>query len=265
MLKYLNGINQQNPNIMNDYELTEMGKIKLPKIKVPPAIKKVADKAVSKLPPKAQVAVNKVTAQIKQAGANIKSATTKMNIATIPLAPARTAFLALVSLNALKLASKLADAENKAPGKIQAMWKKFGGDWAVLKLRINKASKTSKLSGSSLGDGGATAAFIASATPILVAINKLLKELKVKGSEDTELDEAIETGKDELNNNEDVTKTKGVDIADGSSGVIVSRPTGSGEASSTESTSTESTSKNYLPLIIGAGALGVFLLMGKKK
>ena len=247
---------------MNEYEVSEVGKIKL---KLPPAVKKVADKAVSKLPPKAQVAVNKVTAQIKQAGANIKSATTKMNIATIPLAPARTAFLALVSLNALKLASKLADAENKAPGKIQAMWKKFGGDWAVLKLRINKASKTSKLSGSSLGDGGATAAFIASATPILVAINKLLKELKVKGSEDTELDEAIETGKDELNNNEDVTKTKGVDIADGSSGVIVSRPTGSGEASSTESTSTESTSKNYLPLIIGAGALGVFLLMGKKK
>ena len=53
---------------MNEYEVSEVGKIKL---KLPPAVKKVADKAVSKLPPKAQVAVNKVTAQIKKAGENI--------------------------------------------------------------------------------------------------------------------------------------------------------------------------------------------------
>ena len=261
MLKYLSGINQQNNNIMNEYEVSEVGKIKL---KLPPAVKKVADKAVSKLPPKAQVAVTKVTAQIKKAGENIKSATKKMNIATIPLAPARTAFLALVSLNALKLASKLADAENKAPGKVQALWKKFGGDFAVLKLRINKASKTSKLSGSSFGDGGATATFIASATPILVAINKLLKELKVKGAEDPELDQAIEEGKTELENNENVTKTKGVDVAEESSGVIVSRPTGSTTETTETKESTETTGKNYMPLILGAGAVAVFLAMRKK-
>lgn len=257
MLKYLNGVNQTNNNYMNDYEISEVGKIK---ISVPPVIKKTVQTAVSKLPPKAQAQVNKITTQIKQAGANIKTATKKMNIATIPLAPSRTAFLGLVSLNALKLANKLADAENKKPGSVQNMWKKFGGDWAVLKLRINKASKTSKLSGSYLGDAGATEAFIASATPILIAVTKLLKDLKVKGAEDPELEQAIAEGKTTLESNPDVNKTAGVDVAEGSTGVIVSRPTGSAETT-TESSTETTTAKNYMPFIIGGGALAVFLLM----
>lgn len=257
MLKYLNGVNQQNNNIMNNYEISEVGKITL---KVPPVVKKAATTVLSKLPPKAQVAVTKVTAQIKQAGANIKTATKKMNLATIPLAPSRTAFLGLVRLNALKLANKLADAENKQAGKIKDMWTKFGGDWNVLKNTINAGSKTSKLSG--MGDPSLAAA-IASATPILVAVTKLLKELKVKGAEDPELDQAIEEGKTTLESNPDVNKTAGVDVAEGGSGVIVSRPTGSTE-STTESTTETSTAKNYLPLILGAGAVAVFLVMRKK-
>ncbi len=258
MLKYLSGINQQNNNIMNEYEVSEVGKIKL---KLPPVVKKATATALSKLPPKAQVAVTKVTAQIKQAGANIKTATKKMNLATIPLAPSRTAFLGLVRLNALKLANKLADAENKQAGKIKNLWTKFGGDWNVLKNTINAGSKTSKLAG--LGDPTLAGA-IASATPILVAVTKLLKELKVKGAEDPELDQAIEEGKTELENNSEVTKTKDVDVAESGSGVIVSRPTGSTTESTETKETTETTGKNYMPLILGAGAVAVFLAMRKK-
>lgn len=260
MLKYLNGINQQNQSIMNEYEITEMGKVKL---KLPPVVKKATDKALSKLPPKAQQQVKKVTAQIKKAGENIKTATKKMNIATIPLAPSRTAFLGLVRLNVLKLADKLIEAENKQAGSVKALWTKMGGDFNVLKKVINQGAKKGKLSG--IGAAGETEAILAAATPIVVAVVGLLSKLgiKKKGQKD-ELDRAVESGKEELQNNPDVMKTAGIDVDESGSGVVVSRPTGSGEASSTEST-TESTSKNYLPLIIGAGAVGVFLLMKKRK
>jgi hypothetical protein len=252
MLKYLNGLNQQNNNYMNDYEMTEVGKIKL---KIPPVVKKASEKALSKLPPKAQQSVKKVTEQIKKAGANIKTATKKMNLATIPLAPSRTAFLGLVRLNALKLANKIVEAETKSPGKVEALWKKLGGDWNVLKNTVNAGSKAGKLSG--LGDPSLATA-IASATPILVAVTKLLKELNVATGK--ELEQGVEEGKIALESNPDVLKTAGVDVAEGGSGVTVSRPTG--EASTTETTTT--TGKNMLPIIIGAGALGVFLLMRKK-
>jgi hypothetical protein len=253
MLKYLNGLNQQTNN-MNDYEMTELGKVKL---KLPPVVKKATQTALSKLPPKAQQTVAKVTAQIKKAGANIKDATKKMNLATIPLAPSRTAFLGLVRLNALKLENKIVEAETKKPGKVQALWKKLGGDWNVLKNTVNAGSKAGKLSG--LGDPTLATA-IASATPILVAVTKLLKELNIASGK--ELEEGVEQGKADLESNPDVNKTAGVDVAEGSSGVTVSRPTS--EASTTETTPTTETKKNMLPILIGAGALGVFLLMKKK-
>ena len=255
MLKYLNGLNQQNNNYMNDYEMTEVGKIK---IKVPPVIKKAGEKALSKLPPKAQQSVKKVTEQIKKAGANIKTATKKMNLATIPLAPSRTAFLGLVRLNALKLADKLIEAENKKPGSVQELWKKMGGDWNVLKNTINAGAKAGKLSGVGAVD---VAAVLAAATPIVVAVTGLLVKLGIRKKEQRdELSEGIEEGKKMLEANQDVLKTAGVDVAESGSGVTVSRPTG--EASTTETT--ETTGKNMLPIIIGAGALGVFLLMRKK-
>jgi hypothetical protein len=254
MLKYLNGLNQQTNNIMNDYEMTELGKVKL---KLPPVVKKATQTALSKLPPKAQQTVNKITTQIKKAGANIKDATKKMNLATIPLAPSRTAFLGLVRLNALKLANKIVEAEMKSPGKVQSLWKKLGGDWNVLKNTVNAGSKAGKLSG--LGDPTVATA-IASATPILVAVTKLLKELNIASGK--ELEQGVEQGKADLESNPDVYKTAGVDVAEGSSGVTVSRPTS--EASTTETTPTTETKKNMLPILIGAGALGVFLLMKKK-
>jgi hypothetical protein len=255
MLKYLNGLNQKTNNIMNNYEMTEIGrKVKL---KLPPVVKKATQTALSKLPPKAQQTVAKVTAQIKKAGENIKTATKKMNLATIPLAPSRTAFLGLVRLNALKLANKIVEAETKSPNKVKNLWTKLGGDWNILKNTVNAGSKAGKLAG--IGDPTLAGA-IASATPILIAVTKLLKELNIATGK--ELEQGIEQGKADLESNPDVFKTAGVDVAESGSGVTVSRPTG--EQTTTTETTTETKSKNMLPIIIGAGALGVFLLMKKK-
>ena len=264
MLKYLNGINQQNNNYMNDYEISEVGKVKL-KLKVPPVVKKATEKAISKLPPKAQAQVKKITNEIKKAGANIKTATKKMNLATIPLAPSRTAFLGLVRLNVLKLADKLVQAENKKPGSVQALWKKMGGDFNVLKNVINQGAKKGKLSG--IGAAGEVEAILAAATPIVVAVVGLLTKLgiKKKGQKD-ELDEAIEQGKEELQNNPDVMKTAGVDVIEGGSGVNVSRPTSESQTSESQTSETETTEKNnMLPILLGVGVVGDFLLLKKKK
>jgi len=258
MLKYLNGLNQQNNNYMNEYEMTELGKVKL---KLPPVVKKTAEKALSKLPPKAQQTVAKVTTQIKKAGENIKTATKKMNLATIPLAPSRTAFLGLVRLNALKLANNLVEAENKKPGSVQELWIKMGGDWNVLKNTINQGSKAGKLSGLGAVD---VAAVLAAATPIVVAVTGLLVKLGIRKKEQKdELSEGIEEGKRLLETTEDVIKTSGVDVAEDSNGVTVSRPMSEALKTTSESETSE-TKKNMLPIIIGAGALGVFLLMRKK-
>lgn len=260
MLKYLNGINQQNNNYMNDYEISEVGKVKL-KLKVPPVVKKATEKAISKLPPKAQAQVKKITNEIKKAGANIKTATKKMNLATIPLAPSRTAFLGLVRVNALKLADKLIQAENKQPGSVQALWKKVGGDWNVLKNTINLGAKSGKLSG--LGTDPATVtAILAAATPIVVAVTSLLSKLNLRKKEQKdELSEGIEEGKRELESNPDVLKTAGVDVAEGGSGVNVSRPTSESQTSETETTE----KSNMLPILLGVGVVGAFLLLKKKK
>jgi len=131
----------------------------------------------------------------------------------------------------------------------------MGGDWNVLKRTINQGAKAGKLAGVGAVD---VAAVIAAATPIVVAVTGLLVKLGLRKKEQRdELSQGIEEGKKMLEENQDVLKTAGVDVDESGSGVTVSRPTGEAET-------TETTGKNMLPIIIGAGALGVFLLMRKK-
>jgi len=240
MLKYLNGLNQQNNNYMNEYEMTELGKIKLPKIK---------------LPTKVTQTIKNVGTQIKQTGSNIKDAVKKVNIATVPLAPARTAFLQFVKNNSSQVADKLAEAYQKNPSKVQDFWKKLGGDFNALKSAINQGTKN-KISGeadgtakgSNLDDAVKVAGIL---TPILTLVIKLLTDLGIRKDK---LAEAEANGKKQLSENPDLT-TEGVNLPQDSN-VLLSRPSGS--------ETTETTGKNMLPIIIGAGALGVFLLMRKK-
>lgn len=126
-------------------------------------------------------------------------------VAKVALAPARAAFLALVNLNALKIATKLAKLYKADQQKLINFWTKLGGKMEALKKGIEKGSK-SVLSGS--GEMGfAIETAIATATPIIVAITKILKDMKITSpTEEAELDKAIDEGKELLEKNPEVEK-----------------------------------------------------------
>lgn len=127
-------------------------------------------------------------------------------VAKVGLAPARASTIAVVELNLLKLATKLARVW-KAPGgktKLLATWKKFGGDPAHLQKAIAKGSK--QTIGAQMGVVGATA--IATATPIIIVLAKLISEFKAGGddTEKKEFDQGVDQGVKDLANDPNVDK-----------------------------------------------------------
>lgn len=118
----------------------------------------------------------------------------------ITLAPARGAFLGLVALNFRGLASRLDQAIKKDSKKVQEFWNKLGGDFSKLKSNVDKNKGKKPLLGAKGIDGIGTfedyyisesfigvepattaAAAAATASPILLALEKLLKALKIGG------------------------------------------------------------------------------------
>lgn len=125
-------------------------------------------------------------------------------VKTIAIAPARAAFLLAVTLNALKLAKRLAQAYKKNPQKIKDFWKKFGGNEAKLKKAIEKGSK-STLSGSHFGS---VAAALATATPVIVSVLKVLKDIGADKQGDGDEDkDGVNDLKNELEPDSDDDKT----------------------------------------------------------
>jgi hypothetical protein len=111
----------------------------------------------------------------------------KFNPAT---ATARNAFLLLVKLNVLKLASKLNLLLQKDPKKLENFWKKIGGNYSSLLNNIRIGSNTKeKINGVGVVS---IAASIAAATPIIL---KVIDELKKAG---INTDELVKKGKEVL-------------------------------------------------------------------
>jgi hypothetical protein len=127
-------------------------------------------------------------------------------VAKVSLAAARGAFLTLITLNALKLAVKMAKAWQKDKAKVITFWQKFGGEEKALKEAIIKGSKM-QISGADMGV--AIEAVLATAVPILIALKPLLKELNIfEGKQDEQLfDGSINQGTTELENNPQFEKT----------------------------------------------------------
>lgn len=125
-------------------------------------------------------------------------------VAKIGLAPARASFLLLISVNALKLGTKLSKVWNKDSQRLISFWTKLGGKTEALKKAIAKGSKQT-LSGAELGDPFAVA--MATALPIVVAIAKILKDMGITTpKEQGEERESIEQGKKDLDSDASVTK-----------------------------------------------------------
>jgi hypothetical protein len=187
----------------------------------------------------------------------------KKPFAKVGLSPARGAFLALVRLNVFGLAKKLAKAYQKDPQKVLNFWTKFEGDTNILKETIRKGSKI-KISGS-IGQEPASsttaATAVATATPILIAVVKLFKELGIKDHKENggTIQEGIENGKKILSESAektDVIVNKGTEL--------VKEIKGGGESPEGNKTAKE-TQKTNMPLLLGGGALALFLATRPKK
>lgn len=106
-------------------------------------------------------------------------------IKKVSMAVPRNAFLSLVALNGLGLATKLHYIMTNKDGsidyanekKIYNKWNFFGGDWGKLKAAINSGRKKKPvLGGKSVGEPVTITAILAAATPIVIAITAVIKE-----------------------------------------------------------------------------------------
>ena len=147
--------------------------------------------------------VKKTKAEKKQARRRVFK-----KVAKVGLAPARASFLVVISLNALKIATKLVRVWKKPGGKetLLKFWSGFGGDPAKLKQAIIKGSKQ-QISGDQIGSAVAVA--LATASPIIIALAPIIKKFKAEGSdkEAKDFDKGIDTAKNDLNNDDSVEKS----------------------------------------------------------
>lgn len=147
-------------------------------------------------------------------------------VAKVAIAPARAAFLTVVSLNALKLATKMVRVWQQPNGKatLTKFWQGFGGNMAALKKAIIKGSKQ-QISADEIGAAGAVTAAIATATPIIVALVPIIKNFKAAGSkqEAAEFNEGVNEGKKELAESEDVPKARASMPKNKDAGVMVDK------------------------------------------
>lgn len=168
---------------------------------------------------------------LKKAGNVIKTAAQKVgsgvkNVAkkvgqgakVIAIAPSRAAFLSLLLLNfrgfATRLASSIASGHSD---KLKTLWQqKLGGDYNQLVDTINKGKSKKALLGNPMNGIGTLGEFVASASPIIIALAKFLKTLGVndKNIDNAEI-EATQAAKDadlDLNSIYQVEQTSSFNI-----------------------------------------------------
>lgn len=113
---------------------------------------------------------SKIKDKIKKAGKVVL----KFNPAT---ATARNAFLLLVKVNALKLGSKLYQAQQKDAAKLKKFWESIGGNYRTLSIAIGQGAKQKpQLSGIGVV---AAASASAAALPIILKVTDYLKKLGI--------------------------------------------------------------------------------------
>jgi len=207
---------------------------------------------------KRKEAVKKVATKLKKTGKAVLK---------VALAPVRNSFLLLVKVNFKNLAGKLKRVYDTNPDKLKTFWAGFNGQWDVLIKNIEQGYK--KKSIGAYAEIGApiaapVAAAVTTASPILVKLAKFLKDLGI----DTETIKEI--AQDKLNQ----VAQNAVDRVTGEAKQIESEEksevaqtekelTTPGSSESESDGAGTGLSKNTM-LLIGAGAVGLFLLTRKK-
>ena len=206
---------------------------------------KKAEKKTTKAAKKETKAVKK--AEKKAAGGGI----VKKTVAKVGVAPARAAFLTAVTLNAAKLATKLARVYNKKGGQeeLRKFWTKFGGDFNKLKEAISKGSKQ-KLSGEQMGV--AVEAVLATATPLLIVVATLIKKFGAGGdsAEASEFDSAVDAARSEMGSSDEFEKTEGA--------MPSNKPVGVVKRDDEDNTPTQGSAFSLLGVLFKTPILSVF-------
>ena len=207
-------------------------------------------------------------------------------VKTVGLSPARGPFLVLVDVNFRGIARKLDEARKKNAAKVNEFWLKLGGDNKVLNRAIDKGKNKKPFFGERVGEpifiGGENSimavdeyeylsepisigAAITTATGILVAVQKLFKQLGIKNKQGEESADAgldpgatvspeVEPGEDFFAN--DPASDSAAKYAE-SGGKVITKDKTPGDQSTFKVSPTM--------LAIGAaGLIGVYFLTKKK-
>jgi len=238
----------------------------------------------------------------KKLGKGIKKGLKKVSLKNVArglkavgLLGPRKAFLALVALNVRGLAARLSKT---SPEKVGKMWYKFGGKISVLANAINKGKTRKPIFGggrikavsgigyvyygenepvSGIGEPMSVGAMLAAATPILIAMMKLMKgegvpEPVAEGATSEAVEaEAMENGGGSVI---DSIKTFGKNAYDivASTGIIPERNLAPVEQKVNEEVKGDDFEKDptepkklpILPIALGVGAL-LLVMMSKKR
>ena len=202
---------------------------------------------------KRKEAVKKVANKLK---------TTGKAVIKVAGAPVRNSFLLLVQVNFKNLAGKLKKVYDTNPDKLKTFWSGFSGQWDSLVKAIN-TGVTKKAIGS-IGVVPAVATAVATASPILVKLAKFLKDL---GIDPETIQEIAQEKLNQVAENV-VSKVrkeaKEIEVEEKQEVAQTNRELATEESGSDSgSGSGLSLGKNTM-LLIGAGAVGLFLLTRKK-
>lgn len=203
---------------------------------------------------KRKEAVKKVATKIKKTG---------KAVIKVALAPVRNSFLLLLKVNFKNLAGKLKRVYDTNPDKLKSFWSGFSGQWDSLVKAINTGY--SKKAIGSVGAVPVVATAVTTASPILVKLAKFLKDLGI------DIETVKELAQEKLNEvaQNVVSKVTGeakqIEAEEKQEVAQTNKELATDESGSEESGSGSGAglSKNTM-LLIGAGAVGLFLLTRKK-
>jgi hypothetical protein len=222
------------------------------------ATKKVARKELRKK------TATKLKAKIKKAGkVTLKFAG----------APSRNAYLLLVKLNFLGLATKLNRAIQTNPDKLRTVWESLGGNYKTLTIAVGQGFKKKRLGDASLMIGAipaAAATAVPVATPIIIKIAQFLKSIGI------DPEQLVEVAKEKLTEiaenkiqqiNEQATAEKEVtkqDTAEVNQEINKAEATNNTTEEAEDGGSTGAGMNKKTLLLVGAGAVALYLFTKKR-
>lgn len=200
--------------------------------------------------------------QAAAAATQVQAKGKKKIVLKIALAPSRGAFLALVGLNFMGLATKLKKSFDEYANATANWWKNLGGNPNELLRKVNQGSVKKKILGSDsyfisegqIGEPATAATASVAAAPILIKVAEFLKSI---GIDTKELGEA---GKEILAKKIKAAVDKNLSTEE------AQQELSDAEVNQVVNDSMKQTSEtNYLPYILGGGlAIVILTKMGKK-